>query len=152
MTQEQRVLSEKKAPWFSESSQLAPATTFPSEVKANLNLVTELELLFIFANSFWHLLSKHIKMPVKIFAALLNLSGRLNWGEKWEHMDHKTYNSQLSHHPARNDLFEVAKWMPFIMEEIILQEGEKISLGTIIPCVSLVGSVCIPSLNSYAIV
>lgn len=91
-------------------------------------------------------------MPVKIFAALLNLSGRLNWGEKWEHMDHKTCNSQLSHHPVRNDLFEVAKWMPFIMEEIILQEGEKISLGTIIPCVYLVGLVCIPSLNSYAIV
>lgn len=67
--------------WRSGSSQLAPATTFPSKVKANLNLVSELELLFIFANSFWHLLSKHINVPVKIFAALLNLSGRLNWGE-----------------------------------------------------------------------
>lgn len=60
-----------------ESSKPAPVASFPSEVSP----AGELEFLCIFANSFLDPLSKHIKMPVKIFAALLNLSGRLNWGE-----------------------------------------------------------------------
>ena len=49
--------------------------------KTNLSLVDELELVFVVASCFRGLLSKHIKMPVNIFAALLNLSGRFNWGE-----------------------------------------------------------------------
>lgn len=64
-----------------EPSQLVPVANFPSCVKTNLGLVGDLELLFTVAESFQGLLSTHIKMPVKIFAALLNLSGRFNWGE-----------------------------------------------------------------------
>lgn len=55
-------------------------------------------------------------------------------------MNHKTYNSQLSHRTVRNDLFEAAKWVPLMMEEIMTQERGKLSLGPIMPCVSLVGS------------
>lgn len=67
----------KEGSLIQEASEPAPVASFPSEVTP----AGEFELLRIFANSFLDLLSKHIKMPVKIFAALLNLSGRLNWGE-----------------------------------------------------------------------
>lgn len=67
----------KEGSLVQEASEPAPVASFPSEVSP----AGEFELLRIFANGFLDPLSKHIKMPVKIFAALLNLSGRLNWGE-----------------------------------------------------------------------
>ena len=76
-----RHCQKRKFPGCMESSQLALVASLPSQVKTNLSLVDKLELIFVVAIHFRGLLSKHIKMPVNIFAALLNLSGRFNWGE-----------------------------------------------------------------------
>lgn len=67
----------KEGSLVQEASEPALGGKFSSE----LSPAGEFELLCIFAKGFLDLLSKHIKMPVKIFAALLNLSGGLNWGE-----------------------------------------------------------------------
>lgn len=46
---------------------------------------------------------------------------------------------------------EAAKGVPFMMEEIMPRKGKNISLGGVIPCVSLVGLARMPGLNFYAI-